>query len=335
MRHKKKILAGVLVVSLAGTAGCGMFTPTSSPIDEPPPGANQAADKKTDTVSATLYFADENGFVVPLRVSIPKAEGPAAQALTFLTPEKSKEFLKGTGLHSVIPEGTKMTVNIDKDGLATVDFGKEVLGLKVPKAEQQLVDAVVWTLTEFPNVKKVQIKVNGNIQAAMPTSGTPIGQPLTRANGINLQVAPNINPAETTKVTLYYEGTNKAGNFSYLVPVTRMIGKTSEDLVKTTIAQLVSGPMTPGLKPTIAASTKLLNVNTTGDTVTLDFENLLTEGASTEQKKVFHSIVLSVLENSPAQKVKITVKGQTPVTAPGLDLSKPMVRPETVNQKQL
>lgn len=333
MHHKKIALAGALVVLMAGTAGCGIFTPTSSPIDPPPTDANKVTDKKTDMMSSTLYFADEKGFVVPLRVNVPKSEGPANQALTYLLPEKAEGLLTGTGLHSVIPQGTKMSVNI-KDNLAIVDFNNEVLKIKDPKAEQQLVDAVVWTLTEFPNIKQVQLKVNGNMIPALPSSHTPIGQPLSRANGINLQVVPNINPLETNRVTLYYQRTNSAGNFSYLVPVTRMIAKTNEDPVKTTIAQLEAGPMNPDLKPTLSPSSKLLDAKVTGDTVTLDFDNLLTDGATTEQNKLFNSIVLSVLENTTAQKVKITVKGQTP-NAAGMDLSKPMLRPQTINQKPL
>ncbi|WP_018130997.1 GerMN domain-containing protein [Effusibacillus pohliae] len=334
MRHQKKMLVGVLIVSLAGTAGCGLLSKTSGPIDQPPPGANQAADKK-ETTSVNLYFADEKGFVVPLRVNIPKTQAPATEMISYLTEEKAKDLLKDTGLHAVIPPGTKMSVNI-KDNTAIVDFSREVLNLKVPKAEQQLVDAVVWTLTELPNIKQVQIKVNGNVVPALPASGTPIGQPLSRANGINLQVAPNINPAETTKLTLYYQASNQAGTFSYLVPVTRLIKKTDEDKVKATIAELAAGPMTPALKPTLPASAKLLSKTVSGDTVMLDFDNLLTEGAATEQTKLFHSIVLSVLENTPnAQKVKITVNGQTPAAAPGMNLSQPMARPQVINQKQL
>ncbi|GAX91107.1 GerMN domain-containing protein [Effusibacillus lacus] len=334
MRHQKKILAGMLIVSLAGTAGCGLLSKTSSPIDPPPSGANQAMDKKTETMAATLYYKDDKGFVVPLRVHIPKAEAPATQALNFMTPENSKELLKDTGLHPVIPAGTKMSVDI-KDNTATVNFSKEITEMRVDTAERQLVDAVVWTLTEFPTIKQVQFKVNGNIIPYMPVSKIPIGQPLTRANGINLQVAPNINPAETTRLTLYFQGSNKDGSFSYLVPVTRLIGKTQEDKIKATIEQLVAGPFTSGLKATLSPATKLVNVTKSGDTVNLDFENLMGEGSATEQIKLIHSIVLSVLDNTTEQKVKIAVNGKPPVTTPGLDLSKPVVRPQIINQKQL
>lgn len=334
MRHKKKVLAGALIVLMAGTAGCGLFTKTSSPVDPPPKDTNQTADKNVQTMATTLYFSDEKGFVVPMKVNIPKVEGPANQILSYLTPEKANGLLTGTGLHSSLPEGTKMTVTI-KDNTAIVDFNNAIMKMKVARQEQQLVDSVVWSLTELPNVKQVQFKMNGTLIPALPVSNTPIGQPLSRANGINLQVAPNINPADTTRVTVYYQGTNNAGNFSYLVPITRMIAKTNEDMVKTAMVQLVSGPMTAGLKSTVSENTKLLSEKISGDTVTLDFENLLTDGAAPEQKKLLDSIVLSVLDNTNAQKVKITVKGQVPTTTPGLDLSKPMMRPQMINQKQL
>lgn len=331
MRHKKKVLAAALILTMAGTAGCGVFTKTSAPIDPPPSDKNQAADLKTNTMSATIYYADDKGFVVPLRVSIPKADAPASQALAYMTPEKSASLLNQTDLHSVLPAGTKASVDLKGD-TATVNFSKEVLDIKVPKTEQQMVDAVVWTLTEFPNIKKVQFKVNGEIRPTL-TGNTPIGQPVGRANGINLQVSEKINPSETSKVTVYYQGSNKAGNFNYLVPVTRLIPKTNDDIVKTTIAELSAGPMTAALHPTIATATKLLDAKVSGDTVNLDFENIMMEGASTQQQNILNSIVLSVLENTTAQKVKITVKGQTPTAGPGIDLSKPMVKPLIINQK--
>ena len=44
-----------------------------------------------------------------------------------------------------------------------------------------------------------------------------------------------------TPVTLYFKNTDKSGNYSYFVPVTRMV-KVSDNVIKTAVEELVKGP---------------------------------------------------------------------------------------------
>ena len=63
---------------------------------------------------------------------------------------------------SLFPKGTKIRTMKIEDGTAYVDFSKEITN--VPQGsytELMLTTAIVNTLTEFPEIKKVQILVDG------------------------------------------------------------------------------------------------------------------------------------------------------------------------------
>lgn len=336
MNYKKAAVTGALVISMSALAGCGVV---KTSIDAPPPGSNEAnVAKAADSMPMTLYFSDANGYVVPMKMALPKSEGVAKTVLdSMIASPQTVAMLAGTDLKPVIPAGTKLSVNIKEGGLAVVDFSKEIETLKTAQDEQRMVDAVVWALTEFPNVKDVQFTIQGQTKATLPHH-TPIGQPLSRDNGINLEVASNINPTNTDRVTVYLEGQNSKGDFHYLIPVTRVIAKTGADTLTNTVNQLVKGPWSEdkGLQPTLSPQTKLLSAKVQDGVATLDFsDSLMTSGATPEQKKLFDALVLSVTDSAHVQKVMITVNGKAPKTADGLDLSKPVDRPQFVNQKQL
>src|ERR1700730_4111634 len=113
-------------------------------------------------MAQTLYFADEKGYVVPYQMKLPKAQGPALEALTYMQEgSKGESMLNGTNLHAVIPKDAKFTVDIQNQ-IATIDLSKNVLNeFKTAKSAQQFVDAIVWELTNFDSVKQVQFTFGG------------------------------------------------------------------------------------------------------------------------------------------------------------------------------
>jgi hypothetical protein len=60
------------------------------------------------------------------------------------------------------PPGTRLLAVTEKNGVVTVDFGGELLGVKQDEAaERALVNALVLTLSQFNGVKEVRIQVDG------------------------------------------------------------------------------------------------------------------------------------------------------------------------------
>jgi len=129
------------------------------------------------TMQITTYQAAKNAeYLVAEKQTVAKSEHPAKTALELLVAgPRSKELV------SVVPPGTKVLgVNISK-GIAYADFDETLVknNHSGATAEQLLVVAIVNTLTEFPEIEKVKILVNGKsvdtISGHMDTS-EPFGR---------------------------------------------------------------------------------------------------------------------------------------------------------------
>lgn len=325
----------IATIGLAVTAGCGVGGSVSGPVDPPPVGAVPDSGQSPpagETVQATLYFANPQGYVVPVAEPIPKVNAVATQTLQYMVKGGPGEAAaRKWGLQTVLPAGTKVLGMDIKDGVARVDFSKEVLQYKTPAEERQIVDSIVWALTEFPTIKQVQILVNGRIIPSMPVAGTPVGQPLSRAMGINLSVSGTVNPSETEKLTLYYRGGD--GNHSYLVPVTKVLPEVpGTDVVKETIEQL-SQPGLQGLQSPLAGQVKVVHTALDGNVATVDFDRNFWAGGQKPDQAVA-AVVLSLAQNAHVSRVKLTVNGDVPVIK-GLDLSQPVTVPKAANRLEL
>lgn len=164
-----------------------------------------------------MYFRDSDGYLVPVMRKIPWTEGIARTTLNNMVDSAElRETLSPTGLIPVIPAGTEilgMSINEDT-GLCKVDFSEDVLNNQSDKEEESFIKGVVYTLTEFPTIKEVQILVGGKALPSLKFGGN-ISKPLAREN-INL--IGKIDEGRS-KVVVYYKGMNNE-EFEYYVPVT-------------------------------------------------------------------------------------------------------------------
>lgn len=66
---------------------------------------------------------------------------------------------------SYIPEGTSVqSINIEENGLCTVDLSKEIQNTSLTSSEEKnVIESIVNTLSQFDSVNAVQIRVNGNV----------------------------------------------------------------------------------------------------------------------------------------------------------------------------
>lgn len=112
-----------------------------------------------ETKKIALYFKDAAGKLVLEERTIPKVEGIARSVM--------EELIRGpaqAGLEATLPAGTRLLdINVRPDGLAIVDFSGELI-TKLPaseKAEKLAVYSIVNTLTQFPTVETVELRVDG------------------------------------------------------------------------------------------------------------------------------------------------------------------------------
>jgi len=179
----RKIIIALAIVVLAIcliSGGCKAAPPSSSEIkswkdmlkmaprldsgQSTSEKAGQAAEKtgekgiKSEQREIKLYFAANNGqgLVVESR-NIARTEGIARSTL--------QELIKGPekgGAGQVFPPHTRLLdINITPEGLCIADFSSQAAEVESEQAEKLLVYSVAATLSQFPSVKEVAFRING------------------------------------------------------------------------------------------------------------------------------------------------------------------------------
>ncbi len=178
------ILAGVLTVFLL--SGCvsdlGGKSPaggsTATPVQKP---ADPVKPVKEDTVPVKVYFGTHNARYVVAEVHMLKNDSQLMQRAM----ETLAAGPNSSDLVSVIPRATKVRSVVVRDKTAFVDFSEEIAkrGFGGSATEVLAVGAIVNTLTEFPEVERVQILVEGKKVSTL-FGHLDIYDPLSRSPGI-------------------------------------------------------------------------------------------------------------------------------------------------------
>ncbi|HHW03251.1 MAG TPA: GerMN domain-containing protein [Thermoanaerobacterales bacterium] len=330
----KKVMCLIILMGLVfSIAGCGLFK--KSEDKSLPPSTDETEQVQANMRKTVFYFVNENDLLVPVTKDIPWVEGIGKAALECLvdSPELKAELAE-KGLKPSLPEGTKILGMTIRDGLAKVDFSKEFLNSADKVAEQNAINAVVYTLTEFPAVEKVQILVNGKPLKKCP-KGTVLKDVLYREK-INLEPA-GAATGDSVPVTLYFKSSSKNGSFTYFVPVTRMVKK-SDNMIKTAVEELVKGPAgNMGLVSVLPEDTKVLDVNQKESEVVVNFSKEIEGyggGLDVEQALV-NSVVLTVSQFPGVEKVSLQVEGKAGVLPEGTVLENPILKPLYVNPSNI
>lgn len=184
VRFKKMsyILAVLTAVSvLALVAGC---TDEQKRASSPAAQTEQIQDKEKSAAAepkelmVNVYYprSDGTGLVAVRRtVSTEKDDKYTAAMKSLLAGTKEK------GQTNVFPKKAKLRSVVVKDGIATVDFSKELQTnfSGGSTGEEMLIGSIVNTLTDFPEVQKVSILIDGS--AVETLSGhMDLSEPLTR-----------------------------------------------------------------------------------------------------------------------------------------------------------
>jgi len=347
-KNKARILVSTVLTSSVLLSGCGLFgTETEKKIDPPKSvsikedttsketAAKEAGkEAQANTVKTELYLVDKDGYVVPQTMDLPKTNSVAKQALEYLVMNGPVTDKLPNDFRAVLPEDTELSVNIGKDGVATVDFSKEFKNYQA-EDEMKILQSVTWTLTQFDNVKNVKLKMNGHELTEMPVNGTPISDNLSRATGINYDTADVTDITNTKPVTVYYIG-GEEGSY-YYVPVTRRVSNNEKDTYVAVVNELIKGPS--GKSPLVSEfmpDVELLEAPKYEDgKVTLNFNENIFD--SLEDKKeisqhLLDALVLSLTEQDGVEKVAVQVNGKADIKDDnGKKLTEPVTRPEKVN----
>ncbi|OUS77937.1 hypothetical protein B1748_03975 [Paenibacillus sp. MY03] len=337
-------LTAVLVLPVI-TAGCGLFSQqTSKSIDPPPsqvettenndPTGQAPVDGQAGGSSLTVYLQDRNGYLAP--ISIPIAYGaeemPGQKALELMVDGGTYASTLPEDFRALIPQGTQiLSYNYDKERqIAQVDFSEPFISYNAAD-ERDIIESITWTLTAMSGIKGVELSVQGEPLTEMPVAGFPINGELTRAIGINIELADGVAITNSSPVTLYFSA-DTMNDEQYYVPITRLISR-SDSPALAAMDELIAGPQnTKALNSVILPDVEVASIEEKDGIVVVDLEDATYETGVQLPAELMQAVVLSLTETTGEAEVQIRINGESNlVDTNNNDYSKPVGRPHHVN----
>ncbi|MBT9779092.1 hypothetical protein GPL15_21670 [Clostridium sp. MCC353] len=191
-----------------------------------------------------------------------------------------------------------------KDHVLYLYFDNNYTNVQEMKATREILcrAALTKTFTQIPGVDYININVGD--QPLMDGTGVPVGM---LSPGDFIESISDVNSFEWTGITLYF--TDEAGE--QLFPEQRYVVHTiNTSLEKLIIEQLINGPVTEGLHPTLSKDVKLLNVSVNQNVCYINFDSaFLNSTLEVKDYIPIYSIVNSLTELTTVNKVQITING--------------------------
>lgn len=241
-----------------------------------------------------IFLVDNSNYVA--RTSIVKSSETIneqiKEIIETLTINSKKSTYIRDGFKPIIPENTKIIdLKLDNE-ILTINFSKEFLTVNETN-EEPMLEALIYSLTELKEIKKIKILVENIPFTKLPNSNKKLPEYLDKTYGINKIY--NLNSLkETSKTTIYY--LSKINDYYYYVPVTKVSNEKLER-VEIIIKELKSTPIYhTNLISYLKASANMTNYELLENSISLSFNNYLIANMKEEQilEEVKYSIALSL-----------------------------------------
>ena len=241
-----------------------------------------------------IFLVDNSDYVA--RTSIVKNSSETIEQIKEIIEALTKNTKKSSyirdGFKPIIPDGTKILDLKLEESILTINFSKELLNV-VHCDEQKMIEAIIYSLTEIKDIKKIKILVEGKPLTNLPNSNKKLPEYLDKTYGIN-KIYNLDSLKETTKTTIYYLSKNK--DYYYFVPVTKVSNEKTER-VEIIIKELKSTPIYhTNLISYLAASANMTSYEMLENAISLSFNNYLIANIKEEDilEEVKYSIALSI-----------------------------------------
>ncbi|MBQ2662431.1 MAG: GerMN domain-containing protein [Clostridia bacterium] len=241
-----------------------------------------------------LYYATEDGLMVPVMKKIPWEEGIGKAALSYLQSSYDNDYSASKlGVMTVIPKGTVIELKID-------GTNAEVMLSQLPdmKEEEQknMITAIVNTLTEFASIETVSIIANGK-KILKETSKLVL-------NVEESEVA--VSSSNAKRITLYFPNSQASLN----VPVTRYVEGGTD--FESAVQELIKGPENEKLLNCFPEGTKLnsASINENRAVVDLSGEFLKAEEVEGLISACYECLYLTASEYAVVYDVELKVDSE-------------------------
>ena len=251
--------------------------------------SNEAYNIHTNPVTIPIYLVDDNNLVSRFEV-IKKSDdinNLIEEVIQNLTIGSNDNSHIPNNFKQVIPKDTKIINKDLTDGLLKINFSKELLNVE-EENEEKMLEALIYSLTEIKDVKKIMIFVEGELLKSLPNSGKTLPNTLDRSYGIN-KVYELDSMKDVTKITTYY--VSKIDGFSYFTPLTT-VTNTQNEKVEIIIEKLKTSPTyETNLISYLASSAELLNYEILENSINLSFNNQV---LNLEENKIIEEVKYAI-----------------------------------------
>ncbi|MCI7740298.1 MAG: GerMN domain-containing protein [Lachnospiraceae bacterium] len=249
-----------------------------------------------------LYYisADETELVE--EAYKPKEETPQAmmkELMQFLKADEASD-----GHLPLLPADVKVTTHAITEGTLTLDFNEAYRSMK-PTREVLTRAGVVKLFVQLPDIKYVKFTVEGKELA--DSNGMPIS--IMNNETFMEYSGENINSYQYATIDLYF--TNEDG--TKLIPEERTVYYNSNvPLEKVVLEQLMKGPETEGVYPTLPSHLTILGVTTDSGNCYFNLDSAFLEDAlpTADSSIAIYSIVNSIVDDCRAKRVQISINGE-------------------------
>ncbi len=303
------------------------------PSQEEEPGQAETEELPAGVLYPKLYLVDgKKEYLLPVTVALPWTEGVAKATLNKLiegpTPAQEMRY----GLSSPLSPATKVRGLAIREGLAKLDLSADFLDYD-PGEEKFVLNSALFTLLQFPAVKKVQLLIEGAVLETFP-GGTPGKEAFGPEEGLNLETKGEETPdlEKQQSVTVYF-CTPLGENNIFYVPVTRFVSA-EEDPVAAAAKELLNGPQTGRfLFSNLPAAVALRNYRLDEGILTVDFSRELLgyRGGLRGEKNILMQLILTLTEIPDVEKVQVLIAGEEIELPYGTSFKEPLARPVLVN----
>ena len=257
----------------------------------------------------SVYLMDKYNYVSKLKVPINQTEllEMIKEKINYLIIGNDSKLNIPEGFRGIIPSDTKiLDLNLEND-ILTINFSKEILSVN-EKDEEHMIEAIVFTITEFEKISKVRIYVEGKALTELPISKKKIPELLDRNFGINkIYDFKSLN--DLTQTIVYY--VNVINDETYYTPVTKVDNDT-RDKVTLVIEELKSNIIyQTNLSSYLSEAAVLDKYEVEGDKIILLFnDKIFDQNSNSILEEVEYTISMSLMDNLGVKEVVFRVNDE-------------------------
>lgn len=263
-----------------------------------------------EATKGPIYLKDNNNYIARTNIIMKEEDinKRITEIISSLTVDGDKKDYIPNGFSAIIPKNTTIISQDLDNGLLKINFSKEFNNVSLDD-EEGMIEAIVYSLTEIEDIKKVMIFVEGNLLSRLPHSGKKIPKYLTREYGINKIYDLN-TISNSTITTIYYLA--KYDDKKYYVPVST-ISNDKSNKVEIVINSLKTNPIyQTNLLSYMVSSVELLSFEEKENVASLNFNTYILDDfdEKTISEEVKYTIFLSLRDNLGIQEVIFNVNNE-------------------------